>query len=168
MKIIGSLAGTIRSKSDEMTKRIVAAEEEFCEDLAKEIRSNIEIPPQSEALNPSQFAAYRNSIKVSITLQEKNVYRKEIYSDYYVFWKKKNMMIPVGVFLEWGTGPLGEESNIYEHGYPYTTEAPWNRHAMNQFITTGTWGIQARPHWWPAIMKYKDRFVEEILERSKI
>ena len=165
MRTIGNLRTIIKSASKQLTEKIYEAQDAFCEDLKEEIRRNIEIPPESEALNPGQFEVYRNSIEKSPAEENSDTRIIRIYSDYTVFWPKKGISVPVGVFLEWGTGPLGESTNIYDHGYPYTTEMPWNLHAEQQFIQTGTWGIQARPHWWPAIMKYKTRLKEEIERR---
>lgn len=162
MRVIGSLKEIVEHQSESMVQRIQNAQHEFCERFKDEIVSNIEIPPNTEAMNPGQFITYESSLKVSDTVRENNVITTKVYSDYTVYWAKKGIDIPVGVFLEWGTGPLGEDSNIYEHGYPYTTEAPWNEHALYQFLTTGIWGIQARPHWWPAIIKYKGKLIEEI------
>ncbi len=162
MRIIGSLKAVIEAQSENMTKKIEEAQSQFCTNFKDEIVSNIEIPPLTEAMNPGQFITYKSSIKVGDTIRENNIIKTEVYSDYYVYWAKKGIDIPVGVFLEWGTGPLGEGSNIYDHGYPYTTIAPWNEHAMKQYLTTGIWGIQARPHWWPTIIRYKEKLKEEI------
>ncbi len=117
---------------------------------------------------PLKSGGYISSIQVSDTEIEKDVIKTSVFSDLTVWWERKSMNIPLSAFLEWGTGPLGESSNDYPHGYPYTTDAPWNFIAQMQYELTGTWGMAARPHFYPALQKnialYKDNLRKALKE----
>ena len=112
---------------------------------------------------------YISSIQVSDTKEEKDIIKTSVFSDLTVWWERKSMHIPLSAFLEWGTGPLGEDTNTYEHGYPYTTDAPWNIESWMQMQETGTWGMMARPHFYPALQKnialYKDNLRKALREK---
>lgn len=93
--------------------------------------------------------AYKSSIRVGETTNKNNIIRTEIYSDLKIGgidpkWRN----IPLANLINWGTGPLGEDTNIFEHNYPYTTDAPWNYIAQIQYELTGTWGMAANPHFY--------------------
>lgn len=75
--------------------------------------------------------------------------------------------VPLAAFAEWGTGPMGEDTNTYPHGYPYTTNRPWNAVADLQFREIGTWGTIARPHFYPALQKAIPKFKEGIKKVMK-
>ena len=110
---------------------------------------------------PVQTGAYISSIQVQEVIEQDGIYTSAVYSDLYPDdpkWKS----VPFAAFMEWGTGPLGESSNDYEHGYSYTTNAPWNWQTEIQYITTGTWGMRARPHFYPALQKTIPEFNKAI------
>lgn len=134
------------------------------EQMLKEAKDRVEIP--SEARNPQQFVQYRDSLKYKVE-NEDNKYTIKVYSDLVVNDGSKWDGVPIGAFLEWGTGPMGDSSNNYPHGYPYTIDKPWDEHSMVQFVETGTWGITARPHLYPTLQSYKSKFKDVILEELK-
>ena len=118
--------------------------------------------------DPTSNGGYISSIQVSQTKEEKDAIKTSVFSDLLVGgtipkWQK----VPVAAFLEWGTGPLGEGTNTYQHGYPYTTDAPWNFIAQLQYEQTGTWGMEARPHFYPALQKNVALYKENIRKALK-
>lgn len=120
-----------------------------------------------EARNIQQFVEYENSLQRSDVKSEGDKHAVSIFSELVVQDGSKWDGVPIGAFLEWGTGPLGEDSNAYEHGYPYTTKAPWDEHTTIQWSQTGTWGIEARPHLYPALVAGKNTLIEDIKEKVK-
>lgn len=112
---------------------------------------------------PTTSGAYISSIQLSETEQNKNVITTSVYSDLPVGGDiPKWQRVPIAAFLEWGTGPLGESTNTYNHGYPYTTEAPWNFIAQMQYDQTGTWGMVAKPHFFPSLQNNVALYKENI------
>ena len=151
--------GFIRS----LKKKLVEAQQHATEYMDEDARSRIEIP--EEARNTSQFIAYSNSLKVKKAELDGNEIKSSVYSDLLVGGDDPKWAdVPVGAFLEWGTGPLGEESHIYDHGYDYTTLQPWDMHTWLQWQQTGNWGIVARPHLWPALIHTQQILEDNIKE----
>lgn len=142
----------IENLKGKMTEACLSTAKEMLDDA----KDRIVIP--NEARNPAQFMAYKNSLKLSTVEVKGNEIKVSVYSDLVVSDGSKWDGVPIGAFLEWGTGPMGESSNGYPHGYPYTTKAPWDKHSSMQEIMTGTWGITARPHLYPALMAIKPKF----------
>ena len=162
MRDIKDLTECLDRFFSELTPKLIEAQRHGCEYILDEAKDRIEIP--AEARNIAQFIRYSESLKVSDTSHESDEYSTRVYSDLYVWWEKKGIEVPVGAFLEWGTGPMGEESNDYPHGYDYTTEAPWDAHSERQYLMTGTWGITARPHLYPALMNGRSIYEANIKE----
>lgn len=138
--------------------------EQIGEEMLKEAKSRVDIP--EEARNPNQFEQYRESLKTK-TEVENNVVTIKVYSDLVVSDGSRWDGVPIGAFLEWGTGPMGESSNSYPHGYPYTTYQPWDYHTYRQFYKTGDWGITARPHLYPTLQLYKSKLRKELERKFK-
>jgi hypothetical protein len=117
---------------------------------------------------PVTEANYISSIQVSDTKEEKDVIKTSVFSDLLVGGDiPKWQNVPLAAFMEWGTGPLGESTNSYDHGYSYTTDAPWNFIAQMQYELTGTWGMEARPHFYPALQKNVALYKENIRKALK-
>ena len=151
MKDISEIVKSYDAYINRLKKKLVDAQEHATEYMDEDARSRIEIPP--EARNTSQFVAYANSLKIKKAQIDNNEIKSSVYSDLLVGGDDPKWGdVPVGAFLEWGTGPLGEESHIYEHGYDYTTIQPWDMHTWLQLQQTGNWGIVARPHLYPALL----------------
>lgn len=131
--------------------------------LHNDVKNRIEIP---YSRNPSQFEAYKDSIDYDVDVKrgiDVEITGK-VFSDLLVGgddpkWKD----VPVGAFLEWGTGPMGESSNEYPHGYDYTRHV-WDYFSQAQYEQTGTFGITARPHFLPALNAIKSEFEENVKE----
>lgn len=134
------------------------------EQMLKEAKDRVEIP--SEARNPQQFVQYRDSLKYKVE-NEDNKYTIKVYSDLVVNDGSKWDGVPIGAFLEWGTGPMGDSSNNYPHGYPYTIDKPWDEHSTIQYIQTGAWGITARPHLYPTLQSFKSKAKDMIIKELK-
>ncbi len=134
------------------------------EQMLKEAKDRVEIP--SEARNPQQFVQYRDSLKYKVE-NEDNKYTIKVYSDLVVNDGSKWDGVPIGAFLEWGTGPMGDSSNNYPHGYPYTIDKPWDEHSTIQYVQTGTWGITARPHLYPTLQSFKSKAKDMIIKELK-
>lgn len=162
MKDISELSTSFDAFTKELKQRIIQAQQSATETMYEDVKERIELPV--EARNISQFVAYENSLSVSPVREEQSVITSSVYSDLVVSNGSKWDGVPIGAFLEWGTGPLGEDTNTFQHGYPYTTEAPWDLHTEVQFDKIGTWGIAARPHLYPALMAAKSYFTENIKE----
>ena len=162
MRDIKDLAKCIDQFIGRLEPELVKAQRNACEYILDEAKDRIEIP--QEARNTLQFIEYEQSLKVSDTENETDSFSTRVYSDYYVWWEKKGIDVPVGAFLEWGTGPLGEDTNAYDHGYEYTTQGPWDIHTAVQWMETGTWGIMARPHLYPALIDGKEIYKQNIKE----
>lgn len=117
---------------------------------------------------PTEDQEYLASIQVSDTEIKDNVIKTSVYSDLLVGGTNpKWVNVPRPAFYEWGTGPLGEDTNTYGHGYPYTTDEPWNEEARKQFQETGTWGMEARPHFYPALQGNIGYYKENIRKALK-
>ncbi len=156
MREISEMATVLTNKLEQKLEKLKQAQRE----TAKQI--------QQDTVNSApQSADYTSSIKLSDTEIEKDVIKTSVFSDLIVWWPKKSMNIPLSAFLEWGTGPLGESSNDYPHGYSYTTDAPWNYQAQLQYELTGTWGMEARPHFYPALQKNVALYKENLRKALK-
>lgn len=106
--------------------------------------------------SPYKGGDYISSIKVEDTINNGGVIKTRITSDLMVDWERRKggtITLPLAHFINWGTGPLGESTNIFPHGYPYTTDAPWNYATYLQNLLTGTWGRKANPHFYLSLQK---------------
>lgn len=159
MRDISEMATVLTNKLEEKLEKLKQAQR----DTAKVIWEDT----VNEA--PLNTGRYTSSIKLGDTEVKEDIIKTSVFSDLTVWWQKKSMNIPLSAFLEWGTGPLGEDTNDYPHGYPYTTDKPWNYEAWAQFFATGTWGMSARPHFYPALQKnialYKDNLRKALKEK---
>ena len=153
-KYIFDLKQNIKDALDETTTK-----------MYEDAKERIELP--AEARNIQQFVEYENSLQRSEVKEVGDECSASVFSDLVVHDGSKWDGVPIGAFLEWGTGPLGEGSNTFEHGYPYTTESPWDAHTSIQWEQTGTWGIEARPHLYPALIAGKNTLVETLKEKTK-
>lgn len=144
--------------------KLIEANKETGEELLKDAKDRIEIP--GEARNKSQFVQYKNSLKTKTELEGEEIVT-HVYSDLVVSDGSKWDGVPIGAFLEWGTGPMGDSSNGYPHGYPYTIDKPWDEHTTVQYLQTGSWGITARPHLYPALQAIKPVYKENIERKVK-
>ncbi len=106
---------------------------------------------------------YVSSIQLGETKFDGKVIKTEIFSDLKVGGENprwRNVLL--ANFVNWGTGPLGEDTNIFPHGYPYTTDVPWNAETQQQFLLTGTWGMKATPHFYDSLQKNIKNYKESI------
>ncbi len=138
--------------SDKMREKIAEAQHEYAEMLCDEIKT----------LAPVDTGAYRDSIKVSPTEWDGKTCKTVIYSDMLVGgdsekWKD----VPLGAFLEWGTGRMGAMSNTQNHGFPYRL-TPWTYYneRYERWITTN--GMVARPHFLPPMLLHKKDYKKYI------
>lgn len=132
--------------------RVAKAQHEFAEMICEEVK----------ALAPVDTGAYRNSIVVSSTEWQGNSCSTRVYSDMLVGgdsekWKD----VPLGCFLEWGTGSVGASTNTQNHGYPYRM-TPWTYYnkRYGRWITTR--GMVARPHFLPPMMLHKKEYSKKM------
>lgn len=166
MKDISSLDTEFLKYVKSLEEKLITAQQHATEAMLEDAKERIEIP--SEARNTQQFIDYSNSIKLKNAEMKSGEIESSVYSDLLVGGDDPKWAdVPVGAFLEWGTGPLGEESNLYEHGYDYTTISPWDRHTWLQLMQTGNWGITARPHLYPAFLHTHKILIENIREVVK-
>lgn len=162
MRDISELDAAFDSFINRLKTNLIEAQDHATETMYEDAIDRIDIP--AEARNIQQFIDYYSSIKRSETKLEDDRITSSVYSDLVVGGNSKWAHVPIGAFLEWGTGPLGEGTNDFPHGYPYTTEAPWDLHTEVQFKNTNTWGIAARPHMYPALVNAKGYFIENVKE----
>lgn len=148
-----------------LESKLVDAQQHATEYMFDEARERIEIP--EEARNIQQFVDYAESLQMKQAEFENEEIKSSVFSDLVVADGSKWDGVPIGAFLEWGTGPLGEDTNGFPHGYPYTTEAPWDAHTDIQFKNIGTWGIAARPHLYPALVMTEKVFIANVKEAQE-
>lgn len=166
MKDINELDKEFEKFINELKINLVQAQQEATEYMLQDAKDRIEIP--SEARNTQQFIDYEQSIQIKNAEFEGDEIKSSVYSELLVGGDNpKWENVPVGTFLEWGTGPLGESSNTYEHGYDYTTIEPWDMHTWLQLMQTGNWGITARPHLYPAFIDAQIVLKEKLKETIK-
>lgn len=111
---------------------------------------------------------YVSSIQIGDTEYDGKVIKTTVFSDLKVGgnnprWAK----VLLANFVNWGTGPLGENTNEYPHVYPYTTDAPWNAQTQLQYLETGTWGMKATPHFYDSLQKNIREYKKSIKECFK-
>ena len=94
---------------------------------------------------PMRTGNYISSIQVDEPTEKDGVITARVYTDLDSGWNG----VPLGAFLEYGTGPKGKASNTQAHGYGYR-DTPWVYYdeELQQFFTTE--GHVARPHFFPA------------------
>lgn len=164
MRDIKELNNILNKFEINLEEKVFEAVEETTYQLKKNIENRIEIP---SSRNPSQFVEYKNSIEYDM---KANSGEKEIegvvFSNLKIVSDDKWNGVPVGAFLEWGTGPLGESTNDYEHGYDYTHHI-WDWYTAEQYKATGTYGIKARPHFIPALNDIKPKLMNNLKETLK-
>ena len=132
--------------------RVANAQHEFAEYLCEEVKKNA----------PVDTGAYRDSIKVSETVWDGDTVTTSVYSDMLVGGDNpKWQNVPLGSLLEWGTGLKGLQTNTQNHGFPYRM-TPWRYYykKIGQWVTTI--GMIARPHFLPAMLLNKRKYVREI------
>ena len=111
------------------------------------------------SLAPEDTGSYKSSIKISEIEHQGSQHSIKIYTDLNSGWKN----VPLGCLIEWGTGIVGQETNEFDHGYPYRT-TPWVyfNERYNRWVFTR--GNKARPHFFPGLYLNEDYFNEKIKE----
>lgn len=132
--------------------------EEILNDTANKVYDDI------ISLAPEDTGTYKSSIKISPVEHQSRNHTIKIYTDLNSGWNN----VPLGCLLEWGTGPRGEETNSFDHGYPYRT-TPWlyYNEKYNKWIFT--YGMIARPHFYPGLYlneKYFNQKIKEVITRD--
>ena len=161
-KDINELDKWIESLLEQFKKSLLEENEKIGVEINAEVRNRINIP--DKVRNKRQFLEYWASIQNKTEKEDDEKITTTIFSDLVCGGLTKWANVPVGAFFEWGTGPLGENSNEYPHGYPYTTDAPWDYFTWLQKMEEGSWGIRARPHFVPAFEYYKPIYRKRMLE----
>lgn len=163
MKDISELGKSFDAFLKSLDGKLIEAQNDATQYMFDNAKERIDIP--LEARNISQFLAYEQSLKMKSAEKDGNETESSVYSELLVGGDNpKWQNVPVGAFLEWGTGPMGENSNEFPHGYDYTTEAPWDLHTLAQCEQIGTWGITARPHLFPALVETEFKFASKVKE----
>lgn len=164
MKDISQLPNEFDRFVRQLNEELIDAHQISVRKMKEVAKETAEIP--FEARRPSQFEPYIESIDEKTEVSGNEI-TSSVYSDLLVGGTSKWANVPLGAFLEWGTGPLGETTNEYDHGYPYTDDEPWDFHTLIQYAKEGTWGIRARPHMYPAFMMSLPDFSIRISEAIK-
>lgn len=113
--------------------------------------------------SPFKNGDYISSIQIGKTENNKGVIKTSVFSDLKVggdIPKWQNVLL--ANFINWGTGPLGEATNDYPHGYSYTTDFPWNYQTQIQYQLYGTWGMEANPHFYNSLQKNVSTYKENL------
>lgn len=110
------------------------------------------------ALAPEDTGAYKASIQISDVEHDGTKHSIKIYTNLSSGWKD----VPLGCLLEWGTGKIGEETNNYDHGYPYR-QTPWVYYNERYGRWVFTRGNKARPHFYPGLHNNYTFFKTQIL-----
>ena len=113
--------------------------------------------------SPMKSGNYVSSIQISDTENKKGIIKTSIFSDLKIGginqkWKD----VLLANLINWGTGPLGEDTNTFPHGYSYTIDHPWNYETQIQYELTGTWGMEATPHFYDSLEKNVSTYKENI------
>ena len=146
-----------------LRREVKKAVENTTETLIEDVKSRVVLPSIEETRNPAQFNYYVDSIESDVEDLSEVEYQGKVFSELKVGGDNPKWVdVPLGAFVEWGTGTFGEGTNTYPHGYPYTTEAPWDRHSAHQFKMFGAWGITAKPHFIPAFLAIQPTFEDNL------
>lgn len=112
-----------------------------------------------KALAPIDTGTYRSSISLSNVEHDGTYHKIKIYTDLDSGWNG----VPLGCLLEWGTGPKGQSTNTYEHGYPYR-QTPWAYFNERYDRWIFTHGNIARPHFYPGLYNNENYFRKTVKE----
>jgi hypothetical protein len=139
---------------DKLTKKTLA---EFQDELATELAEDV------ARRAPVDTGAYKNSITVGSTSVKEDSITTRVYTDLKVGYGKWGG-VPLGAWLEYGTGIEGENTNTIDHGYAYR-QTPWVyfNESLNRFVFTR--GSVARPHWKPAVEKMRANLKTRLKEK---
>lgn len=151
--------------TQQMIDKLVSGQDKIAEQLEADVKQRAYVPAEATR-NPSQFTKYISSIKKSETTVNDNRITTTVASDLVVNDGSKWDGVPIGAFLEWGTGELGYKTNQFQHGFPYTLTGPWDLATQEQWAATNTYGIPAVPHFHPATMNIRpkwEKMIEEVL-----
>ena len=134
-------------------KSLVNFQNELAEELQREIAARA----------PEDTGAYKNSITVGATKVTEDSITTRVYTDLKV-GDGKWSGVPLGAWLEWGTGTAGENTNSIDHGFSYR-QTPWVyfNERLNRFVFTH--GSVARPHWKPAVEKMRANIESRFKEK---
>ena len=158
MRDISEMATVLTNKLEQKLEKLKQAQRDTAKVIWEDTVNNA----------PTNSGGYISSIQLSDTEFKSDVLKTSVFSDLLVGGTiPKWQNVPLAAIMEWGTGPLGESSNDYPHGYPYTTDAPWNHIAQLQYELTGTWGREAKPHFYPALQKNIALYKENIRKALK-
>lgn len=123
----------------------------------------IKVWEDTVASAPMVTGNYVASITLGDTKIEDDMIKTQIYSELKVGGDNPKWRdVLLANFINYGTGPLGKDTNIIKHGYPYTTDHTWNLETEIQRQLTGTWGIKANPHFYKSLQKNIDTYKNEI------
>ena len=138
-------------------------EKKILPDLIDAQRETAEqIQEDAIAKAPKDTGAYAKSIKVGKTKIEGKEISTEIFTDL-VVGEGKWSTVPLGTWLEYGTGIVGQRSNKIDHDFEYR-QTPWVyfNERLNRFVFTE--GMVARPHFYFALQKNIGLYEKKILE----
>lgn len=125
---------------------LIEAGEKICSDI--------------QSLAPYDTGRYRSSIKTSDVKVYDKTHKIEIYTDLPSGWKN----VALGYLLEFGTGIKGENSNTYDHGYPYR-QTPWVYYNERYGRWIFTYGNIARPHFYPGL-HLNEQYFKDIIKKE--
>lgn len=111
------------------------------------------------ALAPVDTGTYASSIQLSEVVHEGSYHYIKVFTNLNSGWNN----VPLGCLLEWGTGIKGEQTNTYEHGFPYR-QTPWvyYNEKLGHFVFTH--GNVAKPHFAPGLYNNESYFKKVIKE----
>lgn len=150
--------------TQDVIKKLVEGQDKIAAELENDVKQRAFVPSEATR-NPGQFSKYISSIKKSPTSYDGHAISTTVGSDLVVNDGSKWDGVPIGAFLEWGTGELGYTTNQFQHGFPYTLTGPWDLATYEQWFYTNTYGIPAVPHFHPAIMHIKPKW-EKMIEEA--
>ena len=109
-------------------------------------------------LAPEDTGAYKSSIKLSNVEHDDIRHSIKVYTNLPSGWKN----VPLGCLIEWGTGVRGEQTNDFDHGYPYR-QTPWVYYNKRYGRWIFTRGNKARPHFYLGLYNNQRYFKTQIL-----
>lgn len=123
------------------------------------IKAGTKVHGDIVALAPTNTGEYASSIELGKPEHNGHIHSIRIFSKLDSGWKG----VPLGCLLEWGTGLVGEQSNTFDHGYPYR-QTPWVyfNEQLGHFVFTH--GNVAKPHFYPGLMNNRNYFKKTVAE----
>lgn len=181
MRDISELPIVLDNYFNKLTLKLKDAMDESCNELIDEIISRVQIPAEMflsdkhGESNAMLYSMYCSGFEKKVELDKYEIKGKVLNNVRVEIWREwGGVNIPFGFLIEFGTGPIGENSTDnqakitlerignFPFGSRYANSYPWDKLSTNQKQSFGSWGSAAKPHWIPACNLIKWKLVEKV------